>query len=116
MNSSSCTLGGAELGYCKSLARARIAAETKQRFGRFSGPVLWAMGDTLVHVIEHEHVSRLASSLKRLIEATQEAAPSARIVLIDYMSPFGKATRPCDAVPFNTSTIEAVSELTSQLN
>lgn len=32
------------------------------------------------------------------------------------MSPFGKATRPCNAVPFDRSTIEAVSELTSQLN
>jgi lysophospholipase L1-like esterase len=100
------TAGGNDLGYIGGMTgaawsgwlRAHAQASTRRR-----GPV----GGGPVPSPADADVRRATDGLTRIVDGVRARAPRARVLLVDYLTVLGPATRPSEQAPFEPAAIDA---------
>ena len=98
------TAGGNDLRYASSLTMAGYAGWFRRR------PIAASPGAS------EKQVADAADGLARVVEAARARAPRARVVLAQYPTMIGPATRYSPAAPFDEATLAAFRELGLQLD
>lgn len=108
------TAAGNDLQYISTVLKLGLVAAADNRMhGALSG-IRRRIGEDASH-LPPERLNSARTGLTRIVEEVRIAAPSARVVLVDYLPLFGQSTRPEVDVPFTNSEIESLSDIAAHL-
>lgn len=103
------TAGGNDLRYIGSIMRFGVAGWLSAR------PLTRPLGDLFarggVRQPSADSVAEAARNLARIVTAARAKAPGARVLLVDYVTVIGPATRPGPGVPFDQATLDALRQV-----
>jgi lysophospholipase L1-like esterase len=108
------TAGGNDLRFAASLLKAGWAGWFAQHALTRSLGRRWSAG--VVPPIGPEDVERAASGLARVVDGVRARVPSARILLVDYLTIVGAETVPAENVPLDAATIAGFRQVGLQLD
>jgi len=98
------TAGGNDLSYIGALLRRSAAAQLRGRW--WTRPLGAALAGSKPTVTEDD-VERVATGLAEIVWTARARAPRARLVLVDYFTVVGPATRPGPELPLSPDEIAA---------
>ena len=103
------TAGGNDLRYAGSMIRFGVAGRLTARPLTRPLGTLFSRGG--VPMPSDADVEAAARNLTRIVTAVRGKAPGARVLLVDYVTVIGPATRPGPEVPFDGATLDALRQL-----
>lgn len=103
------TAGGNDLQYVGSLIRFGVAGWLSAR--PLTRPLGTLFAREGVPQPSSDSVAEAARNLARIVTAARAKAPAARILLVDYITVIGPATRPGPGVPFDGAALDALRQL-----
>jgi lysophospholipase L1-like esterase len=103
------TAGGNDLRYAGSLIRFGVAGWLSAR--SLTRPLGTLFAREGVPQPSSDTVAEAARNLARIVTAARGQAPAARVLLVDYVTVIGPATRPGPGVPFDSATLDALRQL-----
>ena len=103
------TAGGNDLRYVGNLIRFGVAGWLSAR--PLSRPLGTLFAGEGVPRPSADSVAEAARNLARIVTAARGKAPAARVLLVDYITVIGPATRPGPGVPFDNAALDALRQL-----
>jgi lysophospholipase L1-like esterase len=103
------TAGGNDLRYAGSMIRFGVAGRLSERTITRPLAALFSRGG--VPKPSAAEVEAAAQNLTRIVSAVRSKAPGARVLLVDYVTVLGPATRPGPEVPFDGAILDALRRL-----